>query len=133
MIKYVYIAAPFQLKTEARVLRTFLQRHGITVTARWLDGSLTTERENALTCLQDVRAAQALVLLNPEVWEDRGTGGRHTELGYALALGYPVFLHGQPSNAFHHLPQVRNTGYYWQLIQLLDETSAIAWAHLEHP
>ena len=47
-----------------------------------------------------------LVALNPDAWADRGTGGRHVEFGYALALGKALIVVGVRSHVFHELDAV---------------------------
>lgn len=100
----VYIAAPWQLRDEARALGERLTAAGVTVTARWLiepDGQ--AERDGALMDLVDIDCSEALVLLNPAGWEAKGTGGRHVECGYAHAKGLSVGILGVRSNCFHTL------------------------------
>ncbi len=99
----VYIAAPYPEREAARRVMLLLEHCGVTVTSRWL-------REPDILCdgdarkdLLDVAAADVLVALNPEAWCSSGTGGRHVELGYALACGKAIVLVGERSNIFHHL------------------------------
>lgn len=103
MIERVYIAAPFQLKAEARLLRRVLNDAGISVTSRWLDGNAGDGTETAEMDLADVCSAQALVLINPARWKNEGTGGRHVEVGAALTYSMPVYVLGEPSNIFHSM------------------------------
>lgn len=104
----VYLAAPFELQAPAAVLRGDLdKRHGIGCTSRWLDAKDRQETNGwARRCLSDVEAADVLVALNPESWGRAGTGGRHVELGYALALRKPVLVVGARTNLFHFLLDV---------------------------
>lgn len=44
------------------------------------------------------------------------TGGRHVELGMAIAWKIPILIIGERSNVFHVLPQVR----------VIDDTEDIA-------
>lgn len=99
----VYIAAPFPIRDRAVSVMHVLELKGIEVTSRWLKAPDTMTDEHARKDLDDVAAADVLLALNPDGWEERGTGGRHVELGYALALGKPVLLVGERSNIFHHL------------------------------
>lgn len=104
----VYIAAPFQCIGEADVLRQRLAAAGIGCTARWITDALSAELSDewARNDLADVASADALVALNPEGWESRGTGGRHVEFGYAIALDKPIYLMGARTNIFHYLSRV---------------------------
>ena len=98
----IYIAAPWPLRSEAQALCAQLREAGVAVRATWLDRELD-ELPGALADLADITLADALVLLNPEEYRDSGTGGRHVETGYALALGRKVFILGVRSNGFHAL------------------------------
>lgn len=97
----VYIAAPGPLLDHAKALRAVLVGAGITVTARWLDCTFEDTPEAARMDLDDIDAADTLIALNPAPWRDKGTGGRHVELGYAVARGKRVLLFGARTNVFH--------------------------------
>jgi hypothetical protein len=101
MVPRVYIAAPFPMKPEAIQLRAMLQKNGIDVTSRWLDG--VPKGVEAEWDLQDVLNAHAVVAINPEEYRNSGTGGRHVELGYAIAHSIPVFILGCRSHVFHDM------------------------------
>lgn len=102
----IYIAAPYPMRDGAiRIMRLF-ERSGIAVTSRWLKAPDELCDEHARKDLEDVAAADVLFAWNPEGWEEKGTGGRHVEFGYALALGIPIVLAGERSNIFHHLSHV---------------------------
>jgi nucleoside 2-deoxyribosyltransferase len=62
-------------------------------------------RDLAETDIDDIRRADALVAFAEEA--AGGGGGRHVELGVALALGKLVIVVGRPEHLFHRLPQVR--------------------------
>lgn len=98
----IYIAAPGPMVHEARALRSLLQASGLAVTSRWLDAIFEDTHEAAQMDLDDVRQADTLIALNPPSWALKGTGGRHVELGYALALGKRVLLFGARTNVFHY-------------------------------
>lgn len=97
-----YIAAPWEFREQARQLGRLLTFRGITVMSRWLtvddDGVPGAQMD-----LDDIAASDILIALNPEGWGRLGTGGRHVEFGYALALKKPILLIGEPSNIFHSL------------------------------
>jgi len=84
-----------------------LELRGHEITSRWLKAPDEMNDNYAREDLQDVADAEMLLALHPDGWEDRGTGGRHVEFGYALALGKQVVLVGKRSNIFHHLDCVR--------------------------
>jgi len=103
----VYIAAPYPCKEDARLVRTFLETHGINCTSQWIDeedGEDSAER--AQKDLDDVNEAHVFIALNFLEWEQRGTGGRHVEFGYAIGT-MPIILIGKRSNVFHHLPEIK--------------------------
>jgi len=103
----IYIAAPYSCRNFAIAVMTTLELRGHVVTSRWLkDDSETLNDEWARNDLYDVASADALFALNLPGWEDKGTGGRHVEFGYALALGKRIVLVGQRSNIFHYLNAV---------------------------
>ncbi len=103
----VYIAAPFELQSEAFCLRRGLLSRGIHCTARWIDqGADTFSAEWARRDKDDVARADMLVALNPEAYRRDGTGGRHVEFGLALMVHKPIVLIGTPTNIFHELADV---------------------------
>jgi nucleoside 2-deoxyribosyltransferase len=103
MVPRVYIAAPFQMRAEAIELMHLLRQHEIDCTSRWLMQETDVSVEWANNDLQDVLNAHAVVAINPIGYHNAGTGGRHVEVGYALAHAIPVFVLGGKSNVFHEL------------------------------
>lgn len=98
----IYIAAPYQLKDEGLALRRRLLLLGAFVTSRWLLESEENSARSAQLCLDDVDDASTVLAISPEAWANRGTGGRHVELGYALARGKRLILIGHRTNVFHY-------------------------------
>lgn len=115
----VYIAAPYPMRATAIELMTKLEALGVTVTSSWLRAEDEMNDKYARLDLADVRRADALVAMNPAAWHNTGTGGRHVELGYALALKRPVVLLGDPSNIFHHLDDIRRLPQHVDVADLL--------------
>jgi len=111
----VYIAAPWPYRDKAITVMRMLETKKVHVTSRWLKAEhkavseLTIDEQAAFARedLDDVLEADLLLALNPEGWEDKGTGGRHVELGYAIAHGKPVILAGERTNVFHYLPSIK--------------------------
>jgi nucleoside 2-deoxyribosyltransferase len=103
----IYLAAPYNIRERAIGMMHELQRQGHEVTSRWLkevdDESDATARKD----LEDIDAAEMLVLWQPDGWEALGTGGRHFECGYAFAKGKQLTLVGKRANAFHQLYDFR--------------------------
>lgn len=104
----VYVSAPWPLQAQARAWRAVLEHAGFVVIARWLDlpADAQADAEGAEMDLEDVVASDVLLLINPPEWAERGTGGRHVELGYALGAGKRLVLFGARTNVFHQLPAV---------------------------
>lgn len=114
----VYISAPFELFDHARRLRAQLQGLGIRVQARWMDeevpeynphdvgATATRNAQWANNDLEDISLVDAVVLINPGAWKHKGSGGRHTEIGYALNCAIPIFILGERTNVFHYLPGI---------------------------
>lgn len=119
MINRVYIAAPWPIRDQAKLLRNELHAAGIVVNSRWLDETVDAPEDNAEDDLADIFAAEAVVLLNPVLWKNEGTGGRHVEFGVALALNKRVFILGERSNVFHMLRRVVRAETVMQLIMSL--------------
>jgi hypothetical protein len=103
----VYFAGRLEDRRLVAGVRDRLVRFGIRSTARWLRELIARDDVAALACLADIAGADAFLLVNPEIVHGTGTGGRHVELGVALALGKPIVVLGGRENAFHHLRGVR--------------------------
>jgi len=113
-----YIAARLKRVGEAKGLRVRLEDRGYQVTSSWLDrgyqpeetgfASVVLAREAADTGLQEVRDCNALILLSEKHSSARtvGGGGRHVEVGYALALSKTIAIIGERENVFHFVSGV---------------------------
>jgi nucleoside 2-deoxyribosyltransferase len=107
----VYLMSQFYDRHRLRHVRTTLETDGIAVLARWID-----QEEAELTPadaqrwlqhdLDDLRAADVCLAWSFPCQHGHGTGGRHVELGYALALQKPILLIGSRENVFHHHPGI---------------------------
>lgn len=110
-MKSLYLAAPWDMREQAKEVRTLFQQAGWTVTSNWLDWPNDHEptddelQHEAIADLADIASSDLLVVLN---WQARGeeTSGKAVETGYALAKGIPVIIVGERSNVFHFLPYV---------------------------
>lgn len=104
----IYLAAPYQMREAAKAFALVLAGVGVGCTSRWVfdDGAAAINDDWARKDLTDVRRADALVALNPAEWAQTGTGGRHVEFGYAVALQKPILVVGVRTNIFHHLSDV---------------------------
>ena len=99
----IYVAAPYELRNEATQAMVTLEKHGHSITSRWLWETEENGPTPADKDLEDIRMADTLLVLHPEEFEYKGTGGRHFEMGYAVALGKNIVLVGRRTNNFHHL------------------------------
>lgn len=108
----MYLAGRFDRKDELACYAAQLEDVGHVVTSRWLTGvhDHTTERELtpddlavfAAEDLEDIDAADLLVLFTERPDAGYMSGGRHVEFGYALARCPAVVIVGGPENVFHH-------------------------------
>jgi nucleoside 2-deoxyribosyltransferase len=97
-----------------------LEAFGHEVTSTWLRQADDDTNDSAVMDLHDVTRAEALVLLNPREFQHSGTGGRHVEFGYALALGKPLVIVGMRSNVFHQLNHVVRVHADREILNALD-------------
>lgn len=106
----VYIAGRYKLLKELAVEREKFLEAGIEVTSSWLDNKEEgmSFEDIAVLDLQDVHAADVLVLYTEPYGTAVPGGGRHVETGYALGLGMEVIVVGPLENIFHWHPRVRS-------------------------
>jgi hypothetical protein len=113
-LKSVYFAARYSRLSELNRCRLELEALGFEVTSRWLTVTARAPGEAlndaewqdlALTDQEDVLAADSLVCFSEDEGNG-GNGGRHVELGMALALGKQVIVVGRREHIFHRLPEV---------------------------
>lgn len=116
----IYLSGQFEDAAVLRQARERLVAAGCRVTSRWLDAASSTpatalagddgaaERLAAIAGqdLEDIHAADVVVVFNPAESCGIGRGGRHVETGYALALGKPLAVVGARENVFHWLPEI---------------------------
>jgi hypothetical protein len=126
-MRSVYFAARYSRLEELNRYRAELEALGIEVTSRWLTtagrngGSPLTENEwraLALIDQEDVLSADALICFSEENGNG-GNGGRHVELGMAVALGKQVLVVGRREHIFHRLPEVTVVDSWPEAIRLL--------------
>ena len=106
----VYIAAPHEQVYIAQSWTRSLYHQGIMTTSSWTElsdfelshFSDSQLHELANACLRDINKCHVLVLLNSKEWGSKGTGGRHVEVGWAMAQSKPVIVYGDRSNLFHY-------------------------------
>lgn len=103
----VYLCASFARQEEMRLVRQQIWAQGLAVTARWLDmpaaepSSVAAQGAIAHVCHEDIRTVDALLAFTEAPGSAYFTGGRHVEVGIALALARPVYVIGPVENVFH--------------------------------
>jgi nucleoside 2-deoxyribosyltransferase len=112
----VYLAARFARQPELRDIAEELHCAGAEVTSRWLGSERSLEQfeltgdgrsaELARMDIDDLKAAEICIAFTENGDGPSGRGGRHTELGIALALNLRVVLIGPREHVFHCLPTV---------------------------
>jgi len=93
-----------------RGVRDRLVAAGIAVTSRWLEAPAVPDDAGAAAVmdLDDLARADEVIAYTETAAAGYLTGGRHVELGYAIAVGKPIWLVGPPENVFHHHPLVQH-------------------------
>lgn len=130
----IYLAAQFARRAELCEYRKQLIALGHDVQARWLDetGSEAmtedAQREWALRDIDDCTAADCLIAFTEEPGCGPSRGGRHVELGLAIAMMKKILIIGPKENIFCHLPNVLQIDYPaietgLVLLNLVDESS----------
>ncbi len=128
-MRSVYFAARYSRREELKVYRAELEALGIEVTSRWLE---TEPRHRSAYSdgdwrvlgqadQEDVLAAESLLCFSEAAGEG-GNGGRHVELGMALALGRRVIVVGRREHIFHHLPEVELVESWPEALRLLAQS-----------
>ena len=67
----------------------------------------------------DIEACEIVIVFSETPRETNSRGGRHVELGMALALKKRIFVVGPVENVFMSLPQIQRVGTFRQLKHLL--------------
>jgi hypothetical protein len=102
----IYIAASFPRKDEACRLRDILKTAGHKVVSRWLDQEYSVYdtgggAKEAYDDFSDIISSEMLIQITGDTLTH---GGRHTELGIALALKKLCVIMGPREQVFHSLP-----------------------------
>ena len=105
----VYLAARYDRRPEMLGYTNELERMGYGVTSRWVLGlhEGATEPVTLGQCahedLEDIDRADIFITFTETPDIGHTSGGRHVEMGYALAQGLSVIVVGPAENVFHHL------------------------------
>lgn len=122
----VYLSARYDRRLDLVPLRDELLAEGFGSTSTWLCGNLDHSTATAELEEADIRESDVVVAFSeePVMYSDRpfaARGGRHVEVGMALALGIPVIVVGPAENIFHLLPEVTVVGSWFECKALLFE------------
>lgn len=118
----LYVAGPWAHRSAAIQAAEYLASRGFEIVSRWLHEHEDTTshpalQREALSDVADVRACDALVLLNLAK-----SDGKASELGMAYILGKPIIVVGSSTgNVFYHLPEVTVVDTLEQAISILKQ------------
>jgi hypothetical protein len=106
----VYLSAQYPRIHDMRHLATDLRDRGAHVVSGWHElpyapESVLCDHDRARLAvmdLDDIDRADVLVIFGDDPGEYRGSGGKFTELGYALGIGLPVLWVGPREGVFAH-------------------------------
>lgn len=105
----VYLAARYDRRLEMLGRADELERLGYVVTSRWVQGlhEGATEPDVLGRCaredLADIIDSDIFITFTESAAIGHTSGGRHVEMGYALACDLWVIVVGPPENVFHHM------------------------------
>lgn len=116
----IYLAGRYGRREELRSYASELTSMGHTVTSRWLngdhtikdkaltDGTLAFKEAQRFACedWNDVADSDSVISFTEPPHGTNSRGGRHVELGAALALKKGIIVVGFRENVFHYLPEV---------------------------
>jgi hypothetical protein len=116
-----YVAARWDDRKLAMEAAAQLRDAGIVIHSTWLsprddqsmdtlkaEGNIVIEaRARALMDVHEIAKSNLFVQLSPEAGFRNSTGGKHVELGIAIALGKTIYIIGQRENVFHYHPSCR--------------------------
>ena len=112
----IYLASRYEDRPTMLRWAETLTRMGHEITSRWIFGSheITPDatsdeslRRFAEEDLSDLEACAVFIFHSPTAYHRTGRGGRHVELGIALARGKRIYGIGARENVFHYLPEVQ--------------------------
>jgi nucleoside 2-deoxyribosyltransferase len=115
----VYVAARWDDRDDALLIKDFILKAGLICTSTWLtphddqsmdslkQSAIEKPRQRAIKDFEDIDACDVYLVYSPKKSHRNGTGGKHVEMGYAMAKGKPCVLVGERENIFHYHPTVR--------------------------
>ena len=103
----LYLAAKYSHRPTILYMANLLRLWGHVISGRWLTGSHYSTIPDDQACyaeedLQDIDAADAVIIFQLPIDHPEASSGRHIEFGYALGRGKHVILVGQQTSVFHY-------------------------------
>jgi nucleoside 2-deoxyribosyltransferase len=106
----IYLAAMYQWMDKMKIEREKYRAAGFEITADWIESDEVNQarshNENATLDLAGIDNADVFVLYTLPVGTMFSSGGRMTELGYAIALNKRIIIVGERENVFCHLDNI---------------------------
>ena len=114
----IYIASRWDDREDALLIKKFIEDKGLVCTSTWLtphdeqgmdalkNAAIEKPRQRAVKDFEDIDDADVYLVYSPKKSHRNGTGGKHVELGWALAHGKRCVLIGERENIFHYHPMV---------------------------
>lgn len=106
----IYLAAMYQWMDRMKIEREKYRAAGFEITSDWIESDAVNQarsrHENATLDLDGVKRADVFVLYTLPIGTMFSSGGRMTELGYAIAKGKRIILVGERENVFCHLENI---------------------------
>lgn len=113
----IYLASGFNWRHNFRCLAKNIEAKGHTVTSSWIWIDERPERSSgdwdefakkiAASNLIDLHRSNALILDTRGIRPD-GNGGADSELGFAIAKDWPIYLIGERRNTFLWTPDIKH-------------------------
>lgn len=138
----IYLAARFSAQQEMLGVRDVLTAFGHEITSSWIDTDVSGEigvdgltpdvmNTNPGRCwphaeadMNDLMAADTVIVFTQ--YGPSTTGGRHVELGMALAARKRVILVGARENIFQTLPQVEHYPDWGRLVMAFSPYTVVS-------
>ncbi len=126
-MRKIYLANMYSKRLETAEYAEQLTKVGHMVTAQWLTGKEETQpkRENAIMDFDDVKRCDLLICFTQPYGSKNKGGGRHTELGLALAWGIETWIVGEREQIFHWHPEVKQFDSWFEAVDELDFQSIL--------
>ena len=122
----IYVAALYSMReTEAAEAARVVLENGHECTARWIGGGEVGKSQAgaAVMDIEDIDAAEALIMLALPYGTMFKGGGRHFEMGYAHGRGKRIAVVGDHESVFCHLPSVMVCPTVGAAIHFLEDQS----------